>query len=137
MRDRLLRVVGNYETTLRLSAAGRIPESEIQERVAHYSVAAVSADIVLDQVRQVLCSHGIVPMMFPAYHAYSRELGKLTRQELSEESLRFEYAITMSKWVARGLVQSVLKDIGCSVFNLVMPEPPSESQREEGLPKSA
>jgi hypothetical protein len=132
MSERLLRVVGNYETKLRLGANGRLSESEIQSRVAHYSVSAAMEDLVLDQVRQVLCSHGVATISFPYYHAFSRELGKLTRQEQSEESLRLEYAIAMSKWVARGLEQSVLKDIGLSVFNLVMPMPPSESQREEG-----
>jgi len=128
MRERLLRVVGNYETKLRQTAAGRLTETQIQERVAHYGAAAERADMELDQVRQVLCSAGIVPMMFPAYHAFSRELGKLTRQDLSQESMRLEYAITVSKWVARGLVQSVLKNIGCDVFNLMPPRPPSEQE---------
>ena len=120
----MTRVVQNYEAKLRLGVNGPLSESEVQRRVAHYSTAAAVDDIVLDQVRQVLCSAGIVPMMFPAYHAFSRELEKLTRQDLSHESMRIEYAITVSKWVARGLVQSVLKDIGCIVFNLAMPAPP-------------
>jgi hypothetical protein len=124
MSDRLNRVIGNYEAKLRLSSAGKLTEREIRQRVAGYSIFAANDDLMLNQVRQVLCSAGIVPMMFPAYHAFSRELGKLTRREISQESMRYEYAITMSKWVARGLVQSVLKDIGCTLFNLAMPEPP-------------
>jgi hypothetical protein len=124
MSDRLTKVIGNYEVKLRLGANGRLSEGEIRQRVVRYGIAAAQEDGVLSQVRQVLCSAGVVTMMFPYYHAFSRELGKITRQESSAERIQEEFAVTVAKWTARGLLQAVLRDIGATVFNLSMPTPP-------------
>ena len=131
MSDRLFRVIGNYEAKLRLGANGRLTEDEIQQRVYRYTIAAVDEDCVLQQVRQVLCSHGVATVHFPYYHAFSRELGKLNRTELSAESRRREFVVLVAKWVMRGLVQAVLFDIGSSIFDLVSPTPPGGEKAAE------
>ncbi|GEM_PF-1413605 len=126
MSNRLTKVVQNYEVKLRLGAGDRLSEREIRRRVAGYSIFAAKDDLVLTQVRQVLCSHGIVPMMFPAYHAFSRELSKLTRQEFPPESMERMMVTLATKWVMRGLSQTALLDIALIVFNLSPPRSPSD-----------
>ena len=128
MSDRLTRIVENYELKLRLGSAGRLTEDEISARVGRYGIAAAREDAVLNEVRQILCCAGIVPMMFPPYHAFSRELGKLSRQEISVETLECETAIAVAKWVARGLEQCVLRAIATNVFNIGLPTPPTSEE---------
>ena len=126
MNDKLQRRIRNYEVKLRLGAAGRLTEPEIQRRVANYSAAVWMMEPVIEQARQVLCSHGVSTVTFPYYLAFARELYKLTRQELSVESQRCELAAFMAKWVARGLDRAVLVAIASDVFFLAPPEPSSE-----------
>jgi hypothetical protein len=126
MSNRLMRVIGNYETKLRLGANGRLTEDEIRRRVDRYTFAAVDEDCVLQQVRQVLCSHGVVTMMFPYYHAFSRELGKLSRLDVSAYCRQEELMRLATKWVVRGLEQAVLFDIAANVFGLEPPNPPGD-----------
>ena len=124
MSDRLSRVVQNYEIKLRLGAGGKLSEHEIRKRVDGYSAFAANDDLMLNQVRQVLCSNGIVPMMFPAYHAFSREMGKLTRQDISAESREIRTMVFVEKWTMRGLSQKTLLDIVINLFNITPPPPP-------------
>jgi hypothetical protein len=141
MSDRLSRIVRNYEVKLRLGAAGQLSEGEIRGRVARYSYAAAHEDYVLNQVRQVLFGLGVSTITFPYYHAFSRELGKLCRQELSPESRQEELVVITMKWVMRGLSQQALLDIALNVFNLQLPSPPEDAPGdkpgEKGLTKSA
>jgi len=69
----------------------------------------------------VLCLHGVHTINFPAYHAFSRELGKLTRAETSLETQQREMMWKVDKWVMRGLSREVLLDIATNVFNLPPP----------------
>jgi hypothetical protein len=124
MSERLQRVIGNYEEKLRLGVAGRLSEEEIRRRVDNYAVAAVEQDCILQQVRFVLGIHDVPTIHNPFYHSFSCELSRLNRTELSMESRQFEFVVIMAKWVMRGLTQSVLKDIGLTVFNLQAPAAP-------------
>jgi hypothetical protein len=124
MGDRLIRVVKNYEAKLRMGVNGPLTEREVQARVTRYGIAAAMEDSVLDQVRQVLCSHGVPTITFPFYHAFSRELGRLTRQELSVESQEREMMVMATKWVMRGLSRPALLDVALIVFNLTPPHSP-------------
>ena len=128
MSDRLMRIVRNYEVKTRLGANGRLSEDEIRGRVTRYSITAAHDDVVLNGVRQVLLGQGVSNIMFPNYHAFSRELGKLTRQDRTSYSRSVELAILVTKWVARGLVQSALVGIAKSVFDLEMPTPPADGK---------
>jgi len=124
MSDRLSRVVDNYERHLRLGEAGRLSESEIRARVEHYGMAAVMEDRVLNEVRLVLGSAGVPTMFFPYYHAFSRELGRLTREETSLVTLQTETSWRVTKWVTRGLERSVLLAIARDVFNIPVDSSP-------------
>ena len=116
--SRLDRIVDNYEVKLRLGAAGRLSEREITDRVRRFSSTAAREDMVLNQTRQVLCAHGVHTINFVAYHAFTRELGKLTREETTTETQRGEMMWRVEKWVIRGLKREVLLDIAVQVFNI-------------------
>jgi hypothetical protein len=120
MIDRAARSARNYEVKLRLGACGRLSEEEIQRRVGGYTCRAYEQQAVNVQVRQALCSQGVVSTWFPMYHAYARELGKLKR--LDSPEARFEaLRATAAKWTARGLSAAALREIAESVFNLPWP----------------
>ena len=53
-----------------------------------------------------------------------RELFRLTRAEISGDSLAKEAQILITKWVARGLTQAVLQTIRSQVFNVSAPVGP-------------
>jgi hypothetical protein len=140
MNNRLMKIVRNYEVKTRLGANGRLSEHEIRGRVSRFGIAAAHEDYVLNQVRQVLFGHGVSTITFAYYHAFSRELGKLCRQDLPPESRQEELAVITAKWMTRGLSQPVLLDIALNVFNLQLPSPPEvavgDKTGEEGLTKS-
>ena len=120
--SRLFQVIENYELKLRLGANGRLSEPEIKQRVARYSIAAAHEDMVLNQTRQVLCSAGIHTIVFPMYHAFTRELGKLTREAVSAETLRKEMMVAAEKWTLRGLRREVLLDIALNIYSVAPPD---------------
>ncbi len=126
MSERLDRVVENFELRLRQGADGPLGEGEIKDRVARYAHAAASQDMQLVAVRQVLCSAGVRTILFPAYHAFSRELDRLTRQEISMDSMVREMVAKAEKWRMRGLERHVLVAIAANVYNIPLPEPPAE-----------
>jgi hypothetical protein len=126
--SRLDRIVDNYEVKLRLGAAGRLSEREIRARVERFSIFAAREDVVLNQTRQVLCSHGVATMMFPAYHAFSRELGKLTREAISVETLQRAMMAAAEKWTMRGLRREALLDIAINIYHVYPPPDQSDTQ---------
>ena len=117
MVDKAARSARNYEEKLRLGACGRLTEGEIQRRVYSYTCKAYEQQALNIQVRQAVSSHGVVTTLFPMYHAYARELGKLKRLDSPEargEALR----TVATKWIARGLDEAALREVAESVFNL-------------------
>jgi hypothetical protein len=128
MTERLFRAIDNYELSLRQGAAGRLRESAIRERVERYSIAAARQDLLLDQVRQVLCSAGVATIMFPMYHAFSRHLDKLSRQDISHETLQRAVMASVTTWEMRGLKRPVLLAIASDVYNIPAPEPSTGSR---------
>jgi len=119
--SRLDRIIDNYEVKTRLEAEGRLSERDIQARVERFSYSAAMLDAVLTQTRQVLCRDGVHTINFLAYHAFARELYKLTRGETAIETQQLEMMWRVDKWVMRGLQREVLLDIAIDVFNLPPP----------------
>jgi hypothetical protein len=48
---------------------------------------------------------------------------RLTRSDISGESLALEAAVLITKWTARGLTAAVLQAIRTDVFNVAAPLP--------------
>ena len=126
--SRLDRIVDNYEVKLRLGAGGRLSEREIADRVQRFSGTAAREDMVLNQTRQVLCLHGVHTINFVAYHAFTRELGKLTREEISVDTLQREMMVAVEKWTIRGLRREVLLDIAINIYHVYPPPDQSDTQ---------
>ena len=76
------------------------------------------------QVKQVCDGAGVPTIQYPFYLNFGREIWALTRKEVSGESLALEVAVLITKWVARGLTQSVLQAIRTDVFNVSAPVAP-------------
>ena len=76
------------------------------------------------QVKQTCDASGVPTIQYPFYLCFGREMWKLSRKEISGESLAQEAAILIAKWVARGLTQSVLQAIRSDVFNVGAPIAP-------------
>ncbi len=127
MIDRAARSVRNYEEKLRLGACGRLSEEEIRRRVGGYTYVAYQQQMVTLQVRQVLCGLGLVTTLFPMYHAYARELGRLKRLD-SWEARGPALRATATKWVARGLDEAALREVAEDVFNLPWPATADKSR---------
>jgi len=121
MNDGIPKAVVNYETKLRLGACGPLTESQIQRTVANYGAVYGLLENAVAQGREVLCAAGVSPVWFAYYHSFTREIFKLTRQELSQGAMAAAYARIAEKWRLRGLDEPVLKQIGIVVFNLPWP----------------
>ena len=130
MSDRLFRMIDNYEIKLQLGANGRLSPEQIEDRVRRYAHAAAAEHVVYVQTRQILCSHGVQTMVFPYYHSFAREMGKLCRTEPSPAWRSRALATISAKWVARGLDEAVLLDIALNLFNLSPPDPESAPSSE-------
>jgi len=76
------------------------------------------------QVKQVCDGAGVSIIQYPFYLCFGREMWKLTRQDLSGESMAKEAAVLVAKWKARGLTEAVLQAIRTDVFNVVAPVAP-------------
>jgi hypothetical protein len=76
------------------------------------------------QVKQVCDGAGVSIIRYPFYLCFGREMWKLTRQDLSGESMAKEAAVLVAKWKARGLTEAVLQAIRTDVFNVVAPVAP-------------
>ena len=76
------------------------------------------------QVKQVCDSSAVATIDYPFYLAFGREVWRLTRSDISGDSLALEVQILLTKWVARGLTQAVLQDIRTQVFNVSAPVAP-------------
>jgi len=75
------------------------------------------------QVKQVCDGAGVPTIQYPFYLCFGREMWKLTRADISGESLALEAAVLVGKWKARGLTEAVLQAIRTDVFNVAAPLP--------------
>ncbi|HTW90532.1 MAG TPA: hypothetical protein VMH22_02350 [bacterium] len=127
-----IRQAENYEVSLRLGVNGQLSEDQIRTRVLSFSRAAAEQAGLVSAVRQILCSAGIVPMMFAYYYSFSRELAKLTRRETSTELQQIEMMSLVTKWSMRGLDRPVLLAIAADIYNIPAAAPDATRQDESG-----
>ncbi len=76
------------------------------------------------QVKQVCDGAGVATIQYPFYLCFGREMWKLTRSDISGESLAMEAAVLIGKWKARGLTEAVLQAIRSDVFTVPAPVGP-------------
>ena len=90
----------------------------------HATAAFTSIALMESQVKQTLDASGVPFIQYPFYLCFGRELWSKSQKEMSGESLAQEAAVLISKWVARGLTQSVLQAVRSQVFNVPAPIAP-------------
>jgi hypothetical protein len=71
------------------------------------------------RVRDVLVTADVPSISYPFYFAFARRLDRLSRI-CSGESLRIEAQAYLAYWVARGLVESVLKAICLDALDIIL-----------------
>jgi len=71
------------------------------------------------RVREVLVTAEVPSIHYPFYFAFARRLDRLSRI-CSGESLRIEAQAYLAYWVARGLVESVLKAVCLDALNIMV-----------------
>jgi len=76
------------------------------------------------EVKQTLDALGLPTIQYPYYLCFGREMFRLSRKNISGESMAIEAQVLVDKWVARGLVQSALEKIRKDVFNVSAPVAP-------------
>ncbi len=73
------------------------------------------------QVKQVCDGAGVSTIQIPFYLCFGREIWKLSRAEISGETLAIAASVLIAKWKARGLTEAVLQGIRTDVFNVGAP----------------
>jgi len=73
------------------------------------------------QVKQVCDGAGVKTIQLPFYLCFGREMWKLSRADISGETLAIEAATLVAKWKSRGLTEAVLQGIRTDVFNVAAP----------------
>jgi hypothetical protein len=87
--------------------------------MGNFRVAFEHARELEGRVREVLHAAGVESIQYPFYFAFARRLDRLSRI-CSGESLRIEAQAYLDYWAARGLVQSVLKEVCLDALDIMV-----------------
>jgi len=112
------RVCEKYELKLR---TGKMPGRVNGDRagqVEAYRRAQVNNELVRRAVAAVLGRAGVETIWWVFYYDFGRRLARLAARIGSPDVLRQEARMQLEVWVARGLVRSVLEEIGRECFEL-------------------
>jgi len=87
-----------------------------------YEAAMAQLCAMEEQVKTVLNAHGVHTSSYVPYLNFGRQLWKLTRQEISGESLALAAKVLLDKWAGRNLDPAILAAIRTEVFNIGEPK---------------
>jgi hypothetical protein len=99
-----------YEAKLRAGHGTLARHGSIERQMDNFRAAYVHGRELEVRVREVLVAADVPSIQYPFYFAFARRLDRLSRI-CSGESLRLEAQAYVAYWVARGLVESVLKEV--------------------------
>ena len=116
--------IGNWDEKYNLERVNAILTEKRPTMLQNMSAVIPLLTAMESQVKQVCDGAGVPTIMYPFYLDFGRELWKLSRKEISGESLALEAATLIAKWVARGLTQPLLQAIRTDVFNVAAPIAP-------------
>jgi hypothetical protein len=111
------RACAKYETKLRAGRGTLARHGSIERQMASFRTAYEHARELEARVREVLVAAEVETITHPFYFAFARRLDRLSRI-CSGESLRMEAQAYLAYWVARGLVESVLKAVCLDALNI-------------------
>ena len=108
-----------YELKLRTGHGSLARHGSMDRQASNYRAAYERARALEAGVREVLVAADVPSIHHPFYFAFARRLDRLSRI-CSGESLRVEAKAYLDYWVARGLVEPVLRAICAEVFDLAV-----------------
>ena len=122
-RQRTARVCDRYRAALERNLTTARTDGDTDVQVNNYSRAYARLRGIEQQVRDVLCAHGVALMLFVPYLNFARRLDRLSRT-FEGETLCIEAAVAVARWACKGLSQAVLEDIRSRVFAIDPPTGP-------------
>lgn len=116
--------IENWDKKYNLERINAILTEKRPKMLEHVNAVYVSLASMESQVKQTVDALGVSIITYPFYLSFGREMWHLSQREVSGESLAVEAATLITKWVGRGLTQSVLEAIRTQVFNIGAPAGP-------------
>ena len=116
--------INNWDEKYNLERVNAILTEKRPTMLQNMSAVVPLIAAMEQQVKQTCDAAGAPTIQYPFYLCFGREIWALTRKDISGESMAQEAAVLIAKWVARGLMQSVLQAIRTDVFNVAAPIAP-------------
>jgi hypothetical protein len=91
---------------------------------ANYAAVVPQITAMELSVKQVCDNVGVPTIQLPFYLDFGREMFARTRADIAGETLALFAAMSIAKWVSRGLTQSILQAIRTDVFSVAAPVAP-------------
>jgi len=113
------RACAKYEAKLRAGHGTLAGHGSIERQASNYRAAYLHGRELEARVREVLVASEVPSIQYPFSFAFARRLARLSRI-CSGESLRLEAQAYLEYWAARGLVESVLKDVCLDALNIML-----------------
>ncbi len=90
---------------------------------ARYEAATTALSAMETDVKQTLNARGVNTINYVPYLSFARQLFKLTKKNISGESMAIEAKVLVDKWTARSLNHDVLVAIRFENFSINEPKP--------------
>jgi len=113
------RACAKHEALLRAGRGTLARHGSIELQMDNFRAAYVHGRELEARVREVLVAAEVPSIQYPFYFAFARRLDRLSRI-CSGESLRIEAQAYLAYWVARGLVEAVLKAVCLDALNIMV-----------------
>ena len=113
------RACAKYEAKLLAGRGTLARHGSIERQMDNFRSAYVHGRELEARVREVLVTAEVPSIQYPFYFAFARRLDRLSRI-CSGESLRMEAQAYLAYWVARGLVESVLKGVCTQALDIIL-----------------
>ncbi len=63
---------------------------------------------------------GVHTIQYPSYHAYVKEIGRISHHFRGGSAMMAEVKITVEKWTARGLNAGTLAKLALDIFDIII-----------------
>jgi len=113
------RACARYEANLRKGRGTLARHGSLELQMSNFRAAYERQRELEARVRDVLVTADVPSISYPFYFAFARRLDRLSRI-CSGESLRIEAQAYLAYWVARGLVESVLKAVRLDALDITV-----------------
>ena len=113
------RACAKYEAKLRAGRGTLARHGSLELQMSNFRAAYERQRELEARVRDVLVTADVPSISYPFYFAFARRLDRLSRI-CSGESLRMEAQAYLDYWVARGLVESVLKAVCLDALDIIL-----------------